>query len=51
MAKIEFHLPDADKAKLQAAADRSQLKLATWCRAQLLLALPRLAARDEGGRA
>ena len=38
MPKIELRMTDADKAMLQAAADASQLKLATWAKAQLMLA-------------
>lgn len=38
MAKIEVTLTDEEKARLQAAADRSALKLATWAKARLLLA-------------
>ena len=38
MPKIELRLSDGDKAKLQAAADARQLRLATWCKAHLLLA-------------
>lgn len=42
MAKIEITVTDEEKARLQAAADRSALKLATWARAHLLLAsMPR----------
>jgi len=38
MPKIELRMTDADKAMLQAAADANQLKLATWAKAQLMLA-------------
>ena len=36
MAKIEITVTDEEKARLQAAADRSALKLATWARALML---------------
>lgn len=45
MPKIELRLSDGEKAKLQAAADARQLRLATWCKAHLLLA----AAKPVGG--
>ena len=38
MPKIELRISDADKARMQAAADASQLRLATWAKAQLMLA-------------
>ncbi|MDZ7824711.1 MAG: hypothetical protein U5K75_12215 [Ahrensia sp.] len=38
MAKIELTLTDDQKQKLQNAADKRALKLATWCKAHLLLA-------------
>lgn len=44
MAKIEITLSDQDKARLQAVADRNALKLATWCKAHLLL----VAMKGEG---
>jgi len=37
MAKIEFTLSEDQKRQLQAAADAKHLKLATWCKAHLLL--------------
>ncbi len=37
MPKIEITVSDAEKAKLQAAADKSALRLATWAKAQLLV--------------
>jgi hypothetical protein len=46
MAKIEITLTDAEKERLQEAADRSALKLATWAKAKLLLASM---ARHTGG--
>lgn len=36
--KIEITVTDAEKALLQAAAAKRALKLATWCKAHLLLA-------------
>jgi len=41
MAKIEITLTDDEKRKLQAVADNSALRLATWAKAQLLLAVMR----------
>jgi hypothetical protein len=38
MAKIEISLTEDEKRKLKAAADKSQLRLATWAKARLLLA-------------
>ena len=38
MPKIELRMTDADKARMQAAADASQLRLATWAKAQLMIA-------------
>ena len=38
MPKIELRMTDADKALMQAAADASQLRLATWAKAQLMIA-------------
>ena len=38
MAKVELTMTDKEKAQLQSAADASALKLATWAKAQLLLA-------------
>jgi hypothetical protein len=38
MAKIEITLTDAEKDRLQRAADAQALKLATWAKARLLLA-------------
>jgi hypothetical protein len=38
MAKIEITVTDDEKARLQSAADRSALRLATWAKAKLLLA-------------
>jgi len=38
MPKVELSLSDEEKRTLQKAADRRALKLATWCRAHLLLA-------------
>ena len=38
MPKIELTMTDEEKRKLQAAADKRALKLATWCKAHLLLA-------------
>jgi len=38
MPKVELSLSDAEKDKLQSAADARQLRLATWCKAHLLLA-------------
>jgi hypothetical protein len=38
MPKIEISLSEEEKRKLQAAADRHQLRLATWAKARLLLA-------------
>ena len=41
MPKIELRMTDADKARMQAAADASQLRLATWAKAQLMIAVLR----------
>ena len=38
MPKIELRMTDVDKARMQAAADASQLRLATWAKAQLMIA-------------
>ena len=38
MPKVELTLSDAEKLALQKAADKRALKLATWCKAHLLLA-------------
>ena len=38
MPKVELTLSEEEKRKLQAAADKRALKLATWCKAHLLLA-------------
>jgi hypothetical protein len=38
MPKVELTLSDDEKRALQKAADRRALKLATWCKAHLLLA-------------
>ena len=47
MPKIELRMTDADKARMQAAADASQLRLATWAKAQLMIAATG-AGRGEG---
>ena len=47
MPKIELRISDADKARMQAAADASQLRLATWAKAQLMIAAMG-AGRGEG---
>jgi len=47
MPKIELRMTDADKARMQAAADASQLRLATWAKAQLMIAVLG-AARGDG---
>ena len=47
MPKIELRISDADKVRMQAAADASQLRLATWAKAQLMTAVLR-AGRGEG---
>jgi hypothetical protein len=46
MPKIEITLTDEEKRRLVEAAERSQLRPATWAKAQLLLAA--LAARKAG---
>jgi len=46
MPKVELNLSDGDKAKLQAAADARQLRLATWCKAHLLLAAAKPVGED-----
>ena len=38
MPKIELRMTDADKALMQAAADKCQLRLATWAKAKLMIA-------------
>jgi len=38
MPKIELRMTDADKARMQDAADKCQLRLATWAKAQLMIA-------------
>jgi len=47
MPKIELRMTDADKALMQAAADKCQLRLATWAKWQLMMAVLR-AGRGEG---
>ena len=47
MPKIELRISDADKARMQAAADASQLRLATWAKAQRTIAAMG-AGRGEG---
>ena len=37
MPKIEIRVTDAEKATIQRAADASQLRLATWVKARVLL--------------
>jgi len=46
MPKIELRMTDADKARMQAAADASQLRLATWAKAQLMMAVLRTGRGD-----
>ena len=47
MPKIELRMTDVDKARMQAAADASQLRLATWAKAQLMIAAM-VTGRGEG---
>ena len=47
MPKIELRISDADKARMQAAADANQLRLTTWAKAQLMIAAMG-AGRGEG---
>jgi hypothetical protein len=37
MARLELTMTDDEKARLEAAAKASQLRLGTWAKAQLLL--------------
>ena len=46
MPKVELTLTDDEKRRLQEAANRAELKLATWCKAHLLLASQR---KPQGG--
>ena len=41
MPKVELTLTDDEKRRLQEAANRAELRLATWCKAHLLLASQR----------
>jgi len=47
MPKIEITVTEAEKSKLQSAADRRALRLATWAKAHLLLAAMQKDGADE----
>lgn len=47
MAKIEITVTEAEKAKLQEAANRNALRLATWAKAHLLLAAMKGESNDR----